>query len=174
MRAGCAVATLRKCPTAEAAQLDTRVGKDGRYRPIGPEKQRAEIVECLSANPTLSLRRVAQLVHASPSTVSNVKRQIATTVTEASRKELARSAKCGGDNAGPEHAVANSGKSGAMIGALTDRGCDEWLGSRSTDLAEWSESIIEVPPNTISIWAGYARAQAERWTRAALFFESRH
>jgi ParB-like chromosome segregation protein Spo0J len=172
---GKTVASLRNRPTAEVPQLDARVGADGRRRPADPEKQRAEIAKRLAENPTLSLRRVAQLVHASPSTVGSVKRQMGVEVIgDASSRKLARGAKCSDDDdEGPAAVVADLGRALVLREARDNSDCDEWLDRRSTDYDDWTASLAAIQPDTITVWAAYARAQAGRWTQAALFFESR-
>ncbi|MEU5896764.1 ParB/RepB/Spo0J family partition protein [Streptomyces venezuelae] len=67
------VAALRNCPTGEKNQLDTRIGRDGRSRPVHPEDRRKKAAELLAAKPEASLREIAREVGMSPETVRDVR-----------------------------------------------------------------------------------------------------
>jgi len=54
------VATLRRCTTEEDSQLDVRLGRDGKTRPISPINGRRRAAEFLSINPDASLREIAR------------------------------------------------------------------------------------------------------------------
>lgn len=65
------IAKLR-CATADGEQLHTRVGRDGRTRPLNTASKRAWAAEILSSQPGMSLRQVALAVGLSPGTVRDV------------------------------------------------------------------------------------------------------
>lgn len=63
------------CPSGEPPQLDidSRVGRDNRSRPIDGTSLRSRIAEEITAHPGASLRAVASTVGASPETVRSVR-----------------------------------------------------------------------------------------------------
>src|SRR5262249_45270348 len=60
-------------PTNQSGQLDKRIGRDRRLRPVDSSPLRHRIADALRANPAASLRVVAAKVGASPETVRRVR-----------------------------------------------------------------------------------------------------
>ena len=71
--AGGTVGRLRRRSTAQVAQSATRVGKDGRARPIDKKAGRLKVNELLAEKPTASIRTIAKEAGVSPSTVYNAR-----------------------------------------------------------------------------------------------------
>lgn len=71
------VAALRRRPVLTAPHVSTRVGIDGRTRPLNSTAGRMRAAQVLAARPQASLREVARLAGISPATVSDVKRRLA-------------------------------------------------------------------------------------------------
>ncbi|HLY84072.1 MAG TPA: ParB N-terminal domain-containing protein, partial [Acidimicrobiales bacterium] len=73
-------------PSVEDGQLDRRLGRDGRRRPVDPGAARDRILEVVSGDPSASLRSVARAVGASPETVRSVRHRLrsSSSVTRAS------------------------------------------------------------------------------------------
>ena len=67
------VAKIRNRPTGQNAQLDKRVGRDGRRRPLDAASQREFVSQVLAENPDASLREVARKAHISPETARRVR-----------------------------------------------------------------------------------------------------
>ena len=63
-------------PIGELSQLDERVGRDGKSRPVDRHKTRQRIVEFMTSKPEASLRAIASLAGASPETVRKVREEI--------------------------------------------------------------------------------------------------
>ena len=59
-------------PSDQNAQLNSRIGRDGRRRPVDPSKSRTRIVRALKAKPEASLREIARIAQVSPATVRAV------------------------------------------------------------------------------------------------------
>lgn len=70
------VAAIRACPTEEVPQLDTRIGRDGRARPLKTAEGRLRASEMLKAQPDASLRSIASETGLSPTTVRDVKEKL--------------------------------------------------------------------------------------------------
>lgn len=67
------VADLRRRSTVRNEQSDTRVGADGRTRPVSAAAGRLQARELLLKKPELSLREVAKAAGVSPSTAADVR-----------------------------------------------------------------------------------------------------
>jgi hypothetical protein len=65
------------CPTAESPQLDVRVGRDEKVRPVQRGSVRGRVLEALQAQPNGSLRAVAAVAGVSPETVRLLRMNLA-------------------------------------------------------------------------------------------------
>ncbi len=70
------VAKARHRSTAQSMQSSTRLGKDGRMRPINHAAGRLKVAALLADNPTLPIRAIAQQAGVSCSTVHNVRQRL--------------------------------------------------------------------------------------------------
>ncbi len=70
------VGKLRRRSTVQNTQSTTRVGKDGRARPINSAAGRLKVGELLAEKPTASIRSIAKEAGVSPSTVHDVRRRL--------------------------------------------------------------------------------------------------
>jgi ParB-like chromosome segregation protein Spo0J len=67
------VAAQRKRPDEDKQQLDVRVGRDGRARPINGAQRRQIAASLMAQNPEASLREIARQAGISPETVRDVR-----------------------------------------------------------------------------------------------------
>jgi ParB-like chromosome segregation protein Spo0J len=65
-----------RCSTVSSTQLNGRVGRDGRVRPLSTAEQRRKAEEIMTARPDASLREIAKQVGLSPGTVNDVRRRL--------------------------------------------------------------------------------------------------
>ncbi|MBB5076460.1 streptomycin biosynthesis regulator [Nonomuraea endophytica] len=70
------VSGLRQCSTVDFPQLNARVGKDGRRRPLNAEEGRVRAAMVIAANPDASLRKIAQDAAVSVGTAHAVRQRI--------------------------------------------------------------------------------------------------
>ncbi len=70
------VAKLRGCATEEISQLNPRLGRDGKIRPVSPAHGRRRAAEFLSVNPRASLREIARKAGVSVTTARDVRQRI--------------------------------------------------------------------------------------------------
>jgi ParB-like chromosome segregation protein Spo0J len=70
------VGKIRGCATGEISQLDPRVGRDGKVRPVSPAHGRRRAAEILSMNPRASLREIARKAGVSVTTARDVRQRI--------------------------------------------------------------------------------------------------
>jgi ParB-like chromosome segregation protein Spo0J len=71
------VAAIRRRLSEALPQLNVRVGRDGRVRPLGSVEGRLRAARVLAERPGASLRAVARIAGISPATVSDVRRRLA-------------------------------------------------------------------------------------------------
>lgn len=67
------VAAIRRRATSIASQTETRVGRDGKIRPINTSEGRLIAARAISERPHLSLREVAKIAGIAPATVRDVR-----------------------------------------------------------------------------------------------------
>jgi ParB-like chromosome segregation protein Spo0J len=70
------ISRIRSCSTSEIPQSNTRLGRDGRRRPVSTESRRREAAAIISARPDAGLREVARATGLSPATVRDVRQRI--------------------------------------------------------------------------------------------------
>lgn len=73
----CTVAVIRQCATGQNDQLNDRIGKDGKVRPINTINGRMAAAELIRADKSASLREVAKKAGISPGTVRDVRTRLA-------------------------------------------------------------------------------------------------
>lgn len=70
------VAGLRSRPNAEGSQLEGRIGRDGRARPLNPAERRQAAADIIAEHPEASLREIAEQAGISPETARKVRLQL--------------------------------------------------------------------------------------------------
>lgn len=70
------VGTLRQRSSVQNAQSNTRIGKDGRERPLNSTAGRRKVGALLTEKPTASIRAIAKEAGMSPSTVHDVQQRL--------------------------------------------------------------------------------------------------
>jgi hypothetical protein len=152
-------AELRTDPQMPA--LDSRVGRDGRVRPLRAAQARERILAALERDPAGSLRAVAAAAGASPETVRKVRRQLAA----ADDRVLADS---------KEPLESDSSETRTQLrsdNALSDTEFMQWFLSKSID--DWTNFVDSIPLSRVYLVAGAARERAEQWANFALALERR-
>ncbi|MFJ5310279.1 ParB/RepB/Spo0J family partition protein [Streptomyces sp. NPDC088350] len=71
-----AVASIRRRSTDAGPQLNARIGRDGRVRPLNGMEGRRRAAQVMADNPQASLREVARIAGISPATASDVRKRI--------------------------------------------------------------------------------------------------
>jgi ParB-like chromosome segregation protein Spo0J len=164
------VARLRRQAGAGAG-VQTRVGRDGRARPVQPEAVREKIAVALRQYPDRSLRAIAADVGASPETVRGVRRRSRTDPLEAPplpapSSPVLRVVPAAGRPPSPwrqDTALASAPSSQAFL---------DWF--ESTDVgADWCAYPASVPLSRVYEIADEARRRARSWLQFADALEGR-
>jgi ParB-like chromosome segregation protein Spo0J len=162
---GPTVAARRRRLTANNLQPDTRIGMDGRARPVAPAQRRQAATRLLADNPGASLREVARQAGLSPETVRKLRAQPAPANDAASHRPAAvtRLALAG------EPARAGNIALRALLGDPAFRSTDSGrallrLLTTSRALHDGGSEFIEkAPTHSLGRLSEAARACAREW-----------
>jgi hypothetical protein len=163
----------RSCSTDHRERLDTRVGQDGRVRPLDRRALRSRIGKALRANPDASLRQVAALVGTSPTTVRSVHLELA-----GHRHQDEASAAESRVVASPPSDIRRQGHKqdwqpdSATLSTNEGARFAEWF-TRSGVSDEWQSYLPGVPYSRIYEVAEEARRRAAHWAEFARALEAR-
>lgn len=67
------VATIRDRPSEQDRQMDVRIGRDGRARPVDISQKREQVIRLVASQPNASLREIARQAGISPETVRRIR-----------------------------------------------------------------------------------------------------
>jgi hypothetical protein len=178
------VAAIRRRSTDSLPQLNARVGRDGRTRPLSSIEGRLRAAEQMAKNPEASLREVAQNAGVSPATARDVRKRLERGEAPApSRPSAARGY---GNAAGAGQAATPGVRSLVRVMQPTSATALEKLmrdpslrdkerGRRLLGLLhnnavgaqEWSGIVAAVPPHCAALVVQLARQHAQMWLKFA-------
>ncbi|MHC3471309.1 transcriptional regulator [Streptomyces sp. 7R007] len=171
------VAAIRRRTARADVQTGTRIGKDGRVRPLNGEPGRRRVVAVLTERPEASLREVARVAKVSPSTVRDVRQRL-------ERGEHPGSSRSGttgtadipakpATGSGSTHRKAISPPPTAVLGKLlrdpslrhseSGRRLLRLLQTNAIAPHAWGELVSSVPSHTAAVIAGLAQYYAQMW-----------
>ncbi|MCU1463710.1 MAG: hypothetical protein JWO37_3785 [Acidimicrobiales bacterium] len=173
----------KPCSTACREQLATRVGRDGRIRPVDPGAVRIRIAEALRSDPEASLRQIASRIGTSPATVRSVRFQLAAENVVRDHDDATGAtglhqtdprASSAEDTLVDRSLATRSGWAPDRAVLSTDEGSDfaAWFTRTAVDDSWWS-LVGAVPVSRIYEIADEARMRAGRWHDFARALEAR-
>ena len=189
------VAALRRRGPAEDARSGTRVGRDGRARPVDIAERRRMAKDAIMQNPGASLRMIAGMVGLSPGTVRDVRQRV-----RRGEDPVTRAQSAGGRRKQPDPAARPaSGDSGeqpgrvGVVGQVRDRaamlrnlGRDpslrstergrrllEWLAARAAGPSGLDALVETIPEHCVYVIANLARTCGDEWLETARRLERR-
>jgi hypothetical protein len=180
------VAKIREqlCSSGEAEQLNKRVGRDGRIRPVDSAETRKSIERALESAPGATARQIAAQVGASPTTVATVRSRMKQAAAGAEALLIPGSAYASGTS-GRVQAVEQPGAVPSASEALGNWRSDVSLSStpeqklflawfeKTSIQEEWTE-FVDVPPlSRVYELADEARRRAQYWEKFAQAIEFR-
>ncbi|MEO3973753.1 ParB N-terminal domain-containing protein [Streptomyces sp. CAU 1734] len=165
------VAAIRRCATGETTQLNTRLGRDGKVRPLDASHGRMIASRAISNNPDLSLREIARIAGISVGTARDVRERIRRGEDPIPRRHRL-SAGIRTESSAPENNPAGSGTGGGDGTAGTPRAeRDRFLLSLRTDpslrFSEVGRALLRLlDANTLDAaqWDHLAAAVPQRWS----------
>jgi ParB-like chromosome segregation protein Spo0J len=128
--------------------VESRIGRDGRSRPVDSVAARQRVVAAIGDAPDLSLRKISSQVGSSPETVRAVRAQLAEHADEVIDAEWWR------------HDAALGSISGG-------RQLVTWLARANIDRAGWSQHVNAIPVSRAYNLAAEARRRAAAWNEFA-------
>jgi hypothetical protein len=180
------VAKIREqlCSTGEAEQLNKRVGRDGRIRPVDSAETRKKIESALVSTPGATARQIAAQVGASPTTVATVR----TKMKQASAGDEMRivsgtssESRTGARLHATEQSETNPSASDTATTWRSDLSLSstpqqkrflEWF-EQTNIQEEWNE-YVDIPPlSRVYELADEARRRAQHWEKFAQAIECR-
>ncbi|MEU5398168.1 transcriptional regulator [Streptomyces sp. NPDC005963] len=181
------VAAIRRCSTGEMTQLNTRLGRDGKVRPLDASHGRTIASRAISNNPDLSLREIARIAGISVGTARDVRERMRRgedpiparhRLAAGNRAENAENT-APGNNAGADNVTNGTPRAerGRFLLALrTDPSlrCSEigrallrLLDANTLDTAQWDRLAAAVPQRWSPVVADLARDCAADWSALA-------
>ncbi|WP_018657712.1 ParB/RepB/Spo0J family partition protein [Actinomadura flavalba] len=178
------VASLRRRSSESFPQTNTRVGIDGRARPLNAAEGRRRAAEAMTADPTASLREIARRARVSLGTAHDVRvrmrRGESPLPAGADRSQPAAQAGASADAPPDEEALTDMAvmlrrlaRDPALRQTEPGRELLQLLYSRALIGTEWRDLVDAIPPHCIDAVAVVARRCAESWNGIARAVELR-
>jgi hypothetical protein len=184
------VATIRRRSTDGLPQLNARVGRDGRVRPLSSAEGRRRAAEVIAEHPQASLREVARLAGIAPATVSDVRKRLEAGKSPAVVRPVAADARSGSavlaqrTRPSDERKVrlAQPDPVSILEKLLRDpslrhkeegRNLLRLLQQNAIGMQEWSELTSAVPTHCGALVVDLARKYAETWQQFAQELDER-
>lgn len=147
--------------TDQGGQLNARVGRDGRRRPVDAKASRIRIARVLRDQPNSSLRNIARITGTSPATVRAVKAEQSHLAVE-DRPQVVPVIR----------PVRSWVADAALLSAEEGETFVGWF-ERTTIKEEWRSFLAGIPLSRVYEVADEARRRAAAWTEFASRIEER-
>lgn len=183
------IGAIRRCSTAENPQLNTRVGRDGRIRPLNAAEGRRIAAELMAERPDASLREIASAAGISLGTAQNVREQLrrgeeAILPKRHGGEQKSQAKPEGSPRRRDNKMVRASAENRALVLQrlrrdpslrLTEAGriLIRLLHALAVDTNEWKRLIDNLPTHCTSTVSDAARACAQTWQEFADQLERR-
>lgn len=165
------VAAIRERSAPDAPPPGSRVGRDGRVRPLDASAGRQRAAELFAARPDASLREVSIQAGVSVATARDVRDRLregrtptVTPLPRGSRRPESRRRTSPVDPVAEDRALRSSEEG---------RRFTEWLVQHSVTRADWQEFVEAVPVSRAYVIADLARTVADSWAEFAKEMERR-
>lgn len=173
------VGVIRTCATGDEQQLHTRLGLDGKSRPVDAAAGRRRAGELIAENPTASLRQIARAAGVSPGTVRNVRERLR------SGQDPVPVRASGYRKRQPEHTtvvrradidsstLARLRQDPALRLSERGRALLQLLDAHTRNVPEWAGLADAVPAHCLDAVAALARELVAMWQEFSERVESR-
>lgn len=158
-------AVRRQCSTGQIAQLNSRIGRDGKARPLMPDEGREAAAELIRADQSRSVREVARRTGVSVGTVHDVRARLQQGIDPSVSKT--RGADLNFSLARAEVALKRLRKNPAVRSNQDGKAMLQ-LFSRSLQLANEAQSLgRSAPEHCLDAVAEVATGLSDSWSRLA-------
>lgn len=174
------VRAIRQRSTAVIPQSNTRLGRDGRSRPVDSAAGRTRASELIAENPNASVREIAKAAGVSPSTVADVRKRMRAGEDPLRPKQRAEGQRL--PEAAPRGRLPGAGAGRSGQAAVNRRSVLEelwkdpslrfsdagrnlirWLDKRAIDPEEWTRLVDDIPVHCAGTIEQLARSTANAW-----------
>lgn len=145
----------------------TRVGRDGRVRPLNPIDGRKRVLEALADRPEAPLREIGRLAGVSPGTVRSVRSQLRNgldPIAVRQRQTSCSTSVSGSESGHADNAFASSPEGVKLV---------NWLQEKDIADDDWQGFVRAVPLTRVYDTARKARAISQSWSRFAAALDAR-
>lgn len=179
------VAALRRRSTEMVLQLNARVGRDGRVRPLSSAEGRLRAAALLAENPRASLREIARGAGVSPATARDVRKRLERgepPVPDRFRSGTASagpSAQSRAARPSPQRIAAPSAVLGKLLRDPALRNNEQGrqllrlLHVNAVGTQQWPAAVASVPPHCVAIVVQLAQHYGEMWQSIAQELDGR-
>jgi hypothetical protein len=170
------VGAIRQRSTVQSAQLNNRLGRDGRLRPVTALAGRRRASEIIAARPGAPLREVAKQAGISLGTAHNVRERMrrgqdcVPDGREAGSRRRRRRGEPLAWQAAREHLVKDPALRYGEAGRVLVR----WLDARATGVGDWRAVIDAIPPHWAETIINVAHSCGNEWHELAAALERRN
>jgi len=169
--AGTTVGTIRRCSTAAIPRSNTRVGRDGRVRPVNSAAGRRLATELLSRHPDASLREIARAAGIAPATVLDVRDRVRAGTDPVPPRQ--RRAERPDPSVDPAALLQQLRKDPSLRFTESGRTLLRCLDSDITGATGWAAVADTVPTHCAGLVAELAREKAQQWNAFATQIDRR-
>jgi hypothetical protein len=165
------VASIRSSASDEVPRLHSRVGRDGRARPLDNRTGRQRAADYINAHPEASLRRIAAATDVCANTARDVRNKLGRGA-EPSPRSIAdgRDPEGGGDDERDLSAVVADA---AITSSAPGRKLLDLLARHDLDHEEWTDLVESIPLSRVYLVSDLARSCAEAWAGFARALDDR-
>lgn len=173
------VGALRRRSTGEIPQSASRIGRDGRVRPLDTSDRKRRVVELLRENPEASLHEIARTAGISRSTAQDVRNRLRTgrpAVLPARALPARRSTACGAlqtQVVDPAAAIRQLRADPSLRFTESGRALLRWLDTGVSLGLDCDELADSVPDHCVPLITQLAQRCMDSWQRLATRLEQR-
>lgn len=171
------VKSIRERTLPREGQVSSRIGRDGRVRPVDSAEGRRVARDAIVEHPHASLREIARIAGISASTVRDVRERLRRGEDPAERRACSRRAPLPGGVPQPLRDRSSLLRSLLSDPALrfteSGRSLLRWLRPRVVGFDDWQERVNVVPPHSAYTLIELAHVCAREWQEFAAQLENR-
>ncbi|WP_280369156.1 ParB/RepB/Spo0J family partition protein [Nocardia wallacei] len=150
------VASIRHRSTAELPQSNTRVGADGRRRPLDSAQRRQRVADLLADSPDMPLRSLAAAAEVSISTAHAIRKKLR-------ENAIGEDTDIAAQADGTAAILQQLTRDPAMRLSQQGRALLRWLHTHSIQREVWTTLATTVPPHLTAAVAELANRNAQEW-----------
>jgi ParB-like chromosome segregation protein Spo0J len=163
------VAAVRSCSTREIPESNTRLGLDGRVRPLDSAAARMLAGELLRDHPGAPIREIASAAKLSASTTWDVRKRLERGEHPVPQRQRGGRRSAGRRSADPASLLRTLSRDPSLRSTESGRALLRRLHATSPDPGEWERLLAtgNIPPHCLAVVTELALVNAQSWTDLA-------